>query len=226
VGAVALDLFGTLVAAPTPTTRTTAASRLARIIGCDTKAVNDYFHGTWQDRHDGTLSLLADLAEHLVNAVAGPTTVVEPVMEELYALACSRLIPDTSVIQALTTLRRMGLRIGVLTDASAEIAAAWPESRLADTVDAAIFSCTATYTKPDHRLYARLTHALRVSPQQTLYCGDGGGDELRGATACGMTAIAVSRRGGRDALVFGEVPWSGSMISAVEDLPTYIESWR
>lgn len=34
-----LDLFGTLVTAPTPEERARAASRLAAVVGCDTGAV-------------------------------------------------------------------------------------------------------------------------------------------------------------------------------------------
>ncbi|WP_143531889.1 hypothetical protein [Saccharothrix sp. ALI-22-I] len=34
--AVVLDLFGTLVTAPTPEERTGAASRVAAVVGCDT----------------------------------------------------------------------------------------------------------------------------------------------------------------------------------------------
>ena len=168
VGAVVLDLFGTLVAAPTPAARTTAASALARVIGCDIHAVDDYLLGTWRHRHDGTLPTLSDLAEHVVNAVDGPASAIEPVMRELSALAHDRVAPDTSVMRTLTVLGDMGLRIGVLSDASADIATTWPDGRLATIVDAVVFSCAAGCTKPDRRLYARITAALGVPPRHTL----------------------------------------------------------
>ena len=59
-----------------------------------------------------------------------------------------------------------------------------------------------------------------------LYCGDGGGDELRGAIDCGMSAVAVQRRGGPDALAFGDVAWSGPVIATAEDLPRYLAGLR
>ena len=42
--------------------------------------------------------------------------------------AKARLVPDTSVLRTLEFLAGAGLRIGVLNDASAEIAATWPAS--------------------------------------------------------------------------------------------------
>jgi putative hydrolase of the HAD superfamily len=57
--AVVLDLFGTLVAAPTPRERTNAAARLARLLDCDPVFVDHYFLSTWRIRHDGTRPALA-----------------------------------------------------------------------------------------------------------------------------------------------------------------------
>jgi len=37
-----------------------------------------------------------------------------------------------------------------------------------------------------------------------------------------MTAVAVRRRGAAGALAFGEVPWAGPTIDAVERLPYYL----
>lgn len=218
--AVVFDLFGTLVDAPTAADRAHAASRLAEIIGCDSSNVERYFLGSWQARHDGTLSTVSVLARHLVRSVKG--FAFEPVADELQALARPRLVPDSSVVSALLSLRRTGYRLGLLSDASADIAEAWPSSPLANVVDAAVFSCSVGRTKPDRELYACVSDALGVPAGQTLYCGDGGGDELAGAVNAGMTAVAVHLRGGPDALTFGSTAWRGPMIEAVEQMPRYV----
>lgn len=220
--AVVLDLFGTLVAAPTPRERVHAAVRLAHTLDCDPAVVDDYFLSTWPIRHDGTLPALADLATHLVDTVGARATAVEPVTHELRALGRARLAPDVSVVEALQSLRGQGRRLGVLSDASAEIAAAWPASSLAPLMDAAVFSCEIGCTKPDQRLYARISRELDVPVRRTLYVGDGGGDELHGALAHGMAAVAVRRRGPNDALAFGDTAWSGPVLDAIETLPTYL----
>ena len=224
--AVVLDLFGTLVAAPAPSDQTHAASRLASVIGCDPGRVEHYFLATWQVRHDGSLPTVLGLAGHLVRFVDGRAKSVEPVADELRSLGCARVVPDALVVRTLISMRSKGLRLGILSDASAEIAAAWPTSLLAPVMDAAVFSCLTGATKPDQRLFAHIRCALGVPAHQTLYCGDGGGDELRGALDSGMSAVAVYRRGAADALAFGAASWSGPVIDAVEQLPAYLAEPR
>lgn len=221
--AVVLDLFGTLVSAPTPRERTHAASQLAAVLGCTAARVESYLGSTWQVRHDGALPTLSGLAAHLVRAVGGSEAALVPLEHELRSLGQARLHPDPTVTHALHALRTTGLRLGVLSDASAEIAAAWPHSPLADLVDAAIFSCHNGALKPDQRLYNRIQTVLGVPAHRMLYIGDGGGDELHGAHQAGMTAVAVCRRGPDEALSFNTTDWAGPTLDAVEDLPTYLQ---
>lgn len=217
-----LDLFGTLVAAPTPGERTSAAGRLADVLGCDPAAVERYFGDTWNVRHDGTLSALPDLAAHLTGVVGGEASAAQRVVDELYSLGSARLVPDTSVTSTLKAMRTKGLRVGVLSDASAEIAAAWSTSALAALVDGTVFSCQAGAVKPNPLLYKRIRRELDVLAESIVYVGDGGGDELRGALIFGMAAVGVRRRGLADALAFGDTNWSGPVLDTVEQLPAYL----
>ena len=224
--AVVFDLFGTLVDAPTPAELTQAAGRLSVAINCPIRAVEGYFRSTWHVRHDGTLPSIPELAEHLLRAVGGSARAHGRVENELRVLGRTRLGPDVTVVQALSRLRDNGLRLGVLSDATAEIAGSWRDSPLSAVIDAAMFSCTAGYTKPDQRLYSRICGKLGVLAPRTWYVGDGGGDELNGALAAGMTAIAVRRRGSSDSLAFGVAPWSGSTLDAIEQLPARLAGIR
>ncbi|MBN1172564.1 MAG: HAD hydrolase-like protein [Micromonosporaceae bacterium] len=220
--AVVLDLFGTLVAAPTAADRHAAADRISRVLHCGVDQVDRYLGTSWQKRHDGTLGGLLELAEDLVRCCRGTALTAGLVADTLSEIARCRLRPHDSVVRVLERLRHGGVRIGVLSDASAEIAAAWPSSPLADHVDAAVFSCAAGCVKPDPRLYARIADLLGVPPARTLYCGDGGGDELGGAQRAGMTAVGVRRRGPADALVYGPGEWLGATIHTIEDLDVYL----
>lgn len=219
-----LDLFGTVVAAPTPAERARAASRLAFVVGCDAGTVDRYFRSTWHVRHDGSLPTLTDLAAHLVHTVNGPDVVVGLVADELLSLGKARLAPAPSIVDALESLRGSGARVGILSDASAEIAAAWPSSQLAALVDTVVFSCEAKHIKPTRWLYQRVLDELDVSAHQALYVGDGGGDELRGALTAGMVVVAVARRGPAESIVFRKTSWSGTVLEAVEVLPAYLRS--
>lgn len=226
VDAVVFDLFGTLVSAPTRAERHHAAARVAAVAGCATSVVDQYFRRSWRVRHNGDLPTVEILAEHLVDKIGAAPTVAVPVATELRALVAARLRPDDSVIVALKSLRANAVRLGLLSDASAEIAEAWPSSPLAAVVGTAAFSCRVGRVKPDPMLYARMTETLAVRADRVLYVGDGGGDELHGALAAGMSAVAVRRRGPRDALVFGAgaAPWDGDLLDGVEQVAAYLGS--
>jgi putative hydrolase of the HAD superfamily len=222
VDAVVFDLFGTLVPAPTPQERSHAASRLATVVGCSTAKVERYFCDTWHVRHDGTLPTMFDLVAHLVHAVHRRDVPPELVANELLTLGQNRLMPDLSVVHVLESLRSKGMLLGILSDSSAEVVAAWSTSPLCELVDSAVFSCEAGTVKPDQRLYDRIRKELNVPVQQMLYVGDGGGDELHGALTAGMAAVAVHRRGPADAFAFGDANWSGPILDAVEQVPAYL----
>lgn len=224
VDAVVFDLFGTLVSAPTPAERHHAAARVAAVAGCATSVVDQYFRQSWQARHNGDLPTVESLAEHLVDKVGAVPTAVVPVVAELRALVPARLHPGESVIDALKSLRANETRLGLLSDASAEVAEAWPSSPLAAVVETAAFSCRVGRVKPDPILYARMTETLAVRADRVLYVGDGGGDELRGALAAGMSAVAVRRCGPRDALAFGAAPWDGDLLDGMEQVAAYLDS--
>lgn len=222
--AVVFDLFGTLVAAPTAADRSSAAAVLAAAAERPVANVVDYLRGTWQVRHDGTLTTVEQLSAHLLAEVGGEALNLGAVMEAWRHLAPRRLRADQTVLAALDTLSGAGLAVGLLSDTSAEIVEAWAPSNLASRFGSAVFSCAAGAIKPDESLYRRTLSELDVVAADTvLYVGDGGGDELRGAERLGMTAVRVRRRGGEAALSFGEHDgWNGQTLPNVEAVPAWI----
>ncbi|MFI5623434.1 HAD family hydrolase [Nocardioides sp. NPDC051685] len=219
IDAVIFDLFGTLVDAPTHGHRTGAVAELARAAHRPEDVVDAYLSNSWTARHDGTLATVGDLAEHCV-VHTGSCATVDGVAQTWRALATARLVPDPTVIAALQALRDVGVEVGLISDAGAEVAEAWPDSPLAGLVDHAVFSCTSHAIKPAPDLYLRALSALGAESATSLYVGDGGGDELHGAETLGISAIKVMRRGGDRALAYGESNlWAGPVIAGVEELP-------
>jgi putative hydrolase of the HAD superfamily len=216
-----LDLFGTLVNAPSAAERRSALHGIARAVDAGYHLVDAVFAETWTARHAGLLPTLDDLAGYLAQRCGRPGA-----SQRLAGLrlsqAAERLQAAAGVVATLTQLRAGHVRVCVLSDASADIAAAWATSPLARLTDAAVFSCRAGAVKPDPSLYRLALQELRARPQRTLYCGDGGGDELRGAEQAGLTALRVERRGGQNALAFGGRAWAGPSLAAVEDLPAVL----
>lgn len=224
IHAVIFDLFGTLVEAPSPAHRRTAVAALARAASQTDVSIAAYLDSSWIARHDGTLVTVSALSEHLIDHT-GSRASTDDIAATWRALAQPRLQPDLSVTNALERLRTAGIRVGMISDASAEIAEAWQHSPAARLVNHAVFSCTARALKPAPSLYREVLSALDAPPTDVLYVGDGGGDELHGAERLGIAALRVARRGDVDALSYGEtLPWPGAVLDKVEDLPALLKA--
>jgi len=81
--------------------------------------------------------------------------------------------------------------LALVSDASSETPALWPESPLASRVPVTAFSCLVGVRKPDPEIYLHATRRLGVDPVQCVYVGDGGGGELTGAAALGMDVVRL-----------------------------------
>ena len=94
----------------------------------------------------------------------------------------------------------------------------WSEASFAPLIDEAILSCSVGLKKPDPRIYQLACIRLRVSPQRCLYVGDGGSNELTGATEMGMRAVLI--RAPYDNEVGGDrEDWPGQGISTLGEVP-------
>ncbi len=87
----------------------------------------------------------------------------------------------------LGELQDAGWRLGLISNATAESAEAWPDSPLAPYLDVAIFSSEIGLAKPDLRIYQAGAQALGTVPASCYFVGDGADGELGGAVAaaCG-----------------------------------------
>jgi putative hydrolase of the HAD superfamily len=123
---------------------------------------------------------------------------VDPSKEALAAACAARMASQRELFElradaasTLTELRARGLRLGVLSDCTAELADTWPQLPLARLVDARVLSCEEGRRKPDPVLFQLIADRLGVGPRDCLYVGDGGGGELTGAFRCGMQAFML-----------------------------------
>jgi HAD superfamily hydrolase (TIGR01509 family) len=96
---------------------------------------------------------------------------------------------DYQVIELLQTLKSNGLKLGLISNAAPEEVDAWETCKLAGYFDEVIFSYKARVAKPKKEIYQFACEKLGVTPQESVFIGDGGSDELRGATEAGMVAL-------------------------------------
>lgn len=96
------------------------------------------------------------------------------------------------VIPMLSGLQEKGMLIGLISNCFSEEAAVIRKSVLFPYFDAVYLSYEQGVRKPDEAIYQRCMSKLALKPEECLYIGDGGSNELEAARTLGMqTAQAV-----------------------------------
>lgn len=89
-------------------------------------------------------------------------------------------IPDAS-LDILTTLRNHGILLGLISNLDCCEYIGWSSSPLRGLFDVELFSCEVGLVKPEPAIYRACLSRVRLCASESIYVGDGGGNELRGA---------------------------------------------
>lgn len=216
--AVVFDFFGTLTPATPVETWRDYAARTAEPLGVPGQRWFQALGESTPERFIGALGsaeqTYATLAER-----CGVTPAPEALAEAVaIRRATQRTLFETrpETLPLLASLRARGLRIAVVSDCTIELAEAWSSLPVSEAVDFTVFSCVVGLRKPDPGLFRRAAEGLGVEPARCLYVGDGGGQELFGSSAFGMTAVHLDvDEPGADGARRG---WSGLRITALADV--------
>ena len=199
--AVVFDFFGTLTCS---VRRGPQHAEISRALGCDPDAVLSVLDRTFQVRARGHLGS-AEATLRWVTEQAGG----RPLTAQLRAAVPARvdaLKADTRLRadaeSVLRAIKRRGLRTALISDCTHELPAFLPSMPIAPLLDATVFSVEVGRCKPDPLIYLEACRRLRIAPEHCLYVGDGGSQELTGATAVGMTAVRLAAPDLADHLVF------------------------
>lgn len=90
------------------------------------------------------------------------------------------------IIPMLAGLRESGIQIGLISNCFSEEAEVIRKSIVAPYFDALCLSWDLGVQKPDLEIYRRCTELMNVKPEECLYIGDGGSQELEAARSFGM----------------------------------------
>jgi putative hydrolase of the HAD superfamily len=191
IRAVIFDFFGTLTPSRSKALRDSEKEPTAACLGIPASDWIRAVDESWNDRVVGADESLALAFQRIACRLN-----YDPTDEQLAAATQTRLAayvdsaalrPDA--LDTLGRLRSMGFKIGLVTDCSLELPAVWHRLPVADLVDSAVFSCIEGTRKPDPILFTAASTRMDLAPTQCLYVGDGGGDELPGASGVGMRAV-------------------------------------
>jgi putative hydrolase of the HAD superfamily len=221
--AVVFDMYGTLTPSWPKSYWDDQKRSCAAPLGIPADAWIEELDATWHERvcgHYGSVS-------ETFRAVAARLG-FSPTEAQLAAAVADRhssyrgfqrLRPDA--LETLRTLRAAGFKLGLVSDCTAELPETWETLELAELFDAAVFSSHEQTRKPDPRLFRAVAERLGVAPEQCLYVGDGGGDELAGSAAVGMLPVLLAGADWADNHAPGrpEREWSGLRAATLSEIP-------
>lgn len=101
------------------------------------------------------------------------------------------VFPD--VPPMLEVLRRAGIKLGIVTNASQPMAMRDAELKAHGLInyfpDCRLSAADAGYLKPDRRIFTRALERLGTTPEETIFIGDNPEADIAGANGMGMRAV-------------------------------------
>ncbi len=100
-------------------------------------------------------------------------------------------IPDEN-LAVLEYLKARGKRIGLISNADVMEVADWSRSKISHVFHSTVFSCEVGCVKPERAIYELSLRELDVPATESVFVGDGGSNELKGAKNVGMSTVMVT----------------------------------
>lgn len=208
IRAVVFDMFETL--ASLFEGRTYFSEHMAADLGLEHDKFREAWHTTETGRSCGeyTIEEGVEKALHMVGHYSkeGVTLLAKKRREALSDTF--RIIPDDS-LKLLAGLKERGLLIGLISNCYDDERDFIRNSPLFPYFDAAMLSYEQGVCKPDPEIFRRMIKNLNIKPEECLYVGDGGSNELYAASDIGMKAVQT--------LVFHEMAYEPHVPCGVLD---------
>ena len=219
--AVVFDFYGTLTAGRSGAAQRAGRDAQAVALGVDPDAFDAELTATVDERFRGAGGDVAGSLLWVARRLG-----VSPSPEAVQRAAQIRLTterafgePRPEAVDVLRALAARGFGVGVVSDCSAELPAYFPDLPIAQYVAAPVFSFVTGARKPEPANYLACCSALGVRPDECLYVGDGGSDELAGARGVGMRAVHLAVVAEAGGIVYGRhANWDGETIAALADV--------
>ncbi|MDR7071498.1 HAD family hydrolase [Fictibacillus barbaricus] len=164
-------------------------------LGLDPKVFKQEWDSRRAMRMDGTFpdhqSVLRDILSVYGKKI--DNKVIEEVHQERVrakAVPFQEMHPE--VIELLKQLKTLNIKLGLISNCAPEEIMSWNTCKLPNYFDTVIFSYEAKCAKPSPQIYHIACEKLGVTPQESIFVGDGGSDELYGARDAGIQAFQAA----------------------------------
>ena len=145
------------------------------------------WHPTESDRSTGKLSLETVLEQILKENNCYSEELLHKIVKKRIVTkkACFEK-PHPEIIPMLSALKEKGMKIGLISNCYSEEVSVIRNSVLKPYFDVMCLSYEEKLQKPDRKIFERCVEKLGVKPEECVYIGDGGSNELVAAKAFGM----------------------------------------
>ncbi len=192
--AVIFDLYDTLVYLTDSIVQETRHV-LAIRASVDPDAWAALWRGNVVDRMLGKLGSLEDEIRTMLQQLgADPSPALLAELVELEIAGWARAVtiyPET--LPVLAALRERGLKLGLISNCSADAGATVARIGFAEYFDAIVLSCDVGLMKPDPAIYQHTCTVLGVTPSESMFVADGAFGELDASKALGMLTVKVEQ---------------------------------
>lgn len=143
-------------------------------------------------RATGQVSGAYEIIEDIANKL--PINISKEVINKILHLRQARMAKaiknvDSKVITVLSSLKKLGYKLCLISNADMIDVAYWQESELSTYFDEVVFSYEVGFLKPDSKIYEFACKKMRANPSECFFVGDGGSDEIKAAKSFGMHTI-------------------------------------
>lgn len=187
--AVFFDLYETLITEYTPAWQDYS---IASALGIDEVVCQREWRARHVNRMTGVVPDYSTVLREICKAAGiqpNEATIERLYHERLAIKAKPFRRVDSDILDMLRALRADGLVVCVVSNCSSEEVAAWNESSLAEVIDETVFSFQVGCMKPEREIYRLACRQLDTQPEQTVFVGDGGSNELSGAKQAGLWPV-------------------------------------
>lgn len=217
--AVVFDLWQTLVTPPEEVFRE-FRRRWSEMLSVSPRRLDELWLGadTYRRRETRPIrTVIAELVQEL-----GVVQDLDELVAGRLELMRRALVPDRDVVRTLTELRQRRTSTALISNSTEDVALVWGETLFEGLFDAAVFSATAGYMKPDPEIYELALRMLQLDASACLFVGDGANDELEGARRVGMTPVLFDPDGSLP-VRNGVQDWVGLRITAIPQVLDLVE---
>lgn len=222
--AILFDLFGTLVHHCPNKDFRQLMNDMSAPLGIPVENFTKDWIATSAKRAIGELTIMANLQDIAFKNNIYPTkNSYRKIVNIRKKFFTNRLTPRPETIETLKLIKQKNYKIALVSDCGEDIPALFKKTKMFKYFDTVIFSCDAKVKKPNKEIYLKALNDLNIAPEEAIFIGDGGSNELTGANNVGLLPICLKDNNIENCFRYdAQKNWHGKLIENLSQINTLI----